>query len=404
MTEDAATQWAQTQTNPTARAGPAKPASHDPSIMHGRGGRAQSDRAGARRFGASWHGPSRVASAGMSAAVSIRGRDVVTLDTFRAEELLHVVERARAMKAAPPEPRLQGRALAMVFFDPSLRTRTSFHIAFSTLGGAVVDMAAGRDLWPLEFREGVPMDGAADEHVRDAAAVLSEHADVLAIRSLARRRDWAQERRDMVIVSFQKHAQVPIFNMESVLDHPCQAWGDAMTLVEALGDVRGRKLTLTWAWHPKARSLAVPQGVATMATKLGMDLTVAHPEGFPLDPGVRANLEHGARESGGSLRFVHDMRDGLADAEIVYAAPWGSIHHNHDPEAEAALRQRHVDWRVDGAAMARTQDARFMHAMPIRRNVEADDVVVDAPGSLILEQAANRLHVQRALFCEVLGA
>ncbi len=340
----------------------------------------------------------------MSMSISIQGRDVVTLDTFSADELLHVVERARAMKASPPGPRLLGKALAMVFFDPSLRTRTSFHVAFATLGGAVVDMAAGRDLWPLEFRDGVPMLEDADEHVRDAAAVLSEHADVLAIRALARRRDWAQERRDMVIVSFQKHAQVPIFNMESVLDHPCQAWGDAMTLVETLGDVRRRRITLAWTWHPKARSLAVPHGVATMAAKLGMDLTVAHPDGFPLDPGVRANLEHLSRIAGGALRFTNLLDTALDGADVVYAAPWGSIHHNDDPEAEAAARARHRDWRLTAAAMARTDEARFMHAMPIRRNVEADDGVVDAGGSLVLAQATNRLHVQRALFCEVLGA
>jgi N-acetylornithine carbamoyltransferase len=340
----------------------------------------------------------------MSGSISIEGRDVVTLDTFTATELLHVVERARAMKASPPGPRLQGRALAMIFFDPSLRTRTSFTVAFATLGGAVVDMAAGRDLWPLDFREGVPMDGAADEHVRDAAAVLSQHADLLAIRALPRRRDWAQERRDMVIVSFQKHAQVPIFNMEGVLDHPCQAWADAMTLSETLGDVRGKRLTLAWSYHPKARSLAVPHGVATMATRLGMDVTVAHPEGFPLDHGVRANLEHSSREAGGALRFVHDLDEGLDGADVVYAAPWGSIHLNAEPDAEAAARSRHTDWRITSGRMARTREARFMHALPIRRNLEADDAVVDAPGSLVLPQAANRLHIQRALFCEVLGS
>ena len=161
----------------------------------------------------------------MSASASIEGRDVVTLDTFSPEELRHVVDRARHMKDKPLEPALQGRSLAMVFFDPSLRTRASFAIAFASQGGTVIDMAAGRDLWPLEFREGVAMDGLADEHVRDAAAVLSQYADVIAIRALARHSDWAQERRDKVIVSFQKHARVPIFNMESVLDHPLSGLG-----------------------------------------------------------------------------------------------------------------------------------------------------------------------------------
>ena len=339
----------------------------------------------------------------MSERASIAGRDVVTLDTFSRDELLHVIDRARALKGGPPGAPLSGKAMAMVFFDPSLRTRTSFAVAFQTLGGSVVDMAAGRDLWPLAFPEGRPMDGAADEHVRDAAAVLSKYADLIAIRALARDRDWAQERRDMVIVSFQKHASVPIFNMESVLDHPCQAWGDAMTLLDAMGDVRGKRLTLAWTYHPKARPLAVPHGVTTMAAKLGMDVTIAHPEGFPLDAAVRANLEHTARQGGARLRTVHDLDEGLASADVVYAAPWGSINLHAEPQAERQARSAHAAWRLRADHFAATRDAHFMHAMPIRRNVEADDAVIDAPGSLVLEQAANRLHVQRALFCEVLG-
>lgn len=339
----------------------------------------------------------------MGAGTSIEGRDVVTLDTFSPDELRDVVERARAMKAQALEPALAGRSLAMVFFDPSLRTRASFAIAFTSQGGNVIDMAAGRDLWPLDFREGVPMDGVADEHVRDAAAVLSEYADVIAIRALARHADWAQERRDKVIVSFQKHARVPIFNMESVLDHPCQAWGDALTLTEAFGDLRGKRLSLVWTYHPKARPLAVPHGVATMAAKLGMHVRVAHPDGFPLDRAVEDSARRAAREAGGTFEVVHDLGEGVRDADAVYAAPWGSLNLHARPEAEGTRRGELADWRVTNELMATTPDARFLHAMPIRRNVEADDAVVDAPGSLVLQQAGNRLHVQRALFRSVLG-
>ena len=339
----------------------------------------------------------------MGGRLSIEGRDVVTLDTFSSDELRHVVERAREMKTKALEPALQGRSLAMVFFDPSLRTRASFSIAFASQGGTVIDMAAGRDLWPLEFREGATMDGLADEHVRDAAAVLSEYADVIAIRALARHADWAQERRDKVIVSFQKHARVPIFNMESVLDHPCQAWGDALTLTEAWGDLRGKRLSLVWSYHPKARPLAVPHGVATMAAKLGMHVTVAHPDGFPLDRAVESAARRSAEEAGGSYEVVHDLASGVNGADAIYAAPWGSLNLHARPEAEGKRREQLSDWRITPAVMASTNDAHFLHAMPIRRNIEADDAVVDAPGSLVLEQAGNRLHIQRALFRSVLG-
>jgi len=340
----------------------------------------------------------------MSDGAGIQGRDVVTLDTFSAEEIRAVIARARRMKAEGFGSPLRGRSLAMVFFDPSLRTRASFAIAFSTLGGTVIDMVAGRDLWPLEMREGAIMDELADEHVQDAARVLSEYADVIAIRALGNEGDWARMRRDRVIVSFQKHATVPIFNMESVLDHPCQAWGDALTLEEELGDLSGRKLTLAWTYHPKARPLAVPHGVSTMACKLGMDLTLCHPEGYPLDPGVQQGLQYTAAAAGGSVRHVTSLEEGVEGADVVYAASWGSIDRIGSPERESALRETCRDRRLTRTLMGRTNDARFMHAMPIRRNVEADDPVVDAPGSLIIRQAANRLHIQRALFTATLGA
>ena len=341
----------------------------------------------------------------MGSSVDIRGRDVVTLDTFSADEIRHVTERARALRATGGDGGmpLAGRSLAMVFFDPSLRTRASFSIAFGSLGGTVIDLVAGRDLWPLEMREGAVMDDLADEHVRDAARVLSEYADIIAIRALGQGGDWAQARRDTVIVSFQKHATVPIFNMESVLDHPCQALGDALTIEDALGETRGRKIALVWTYHPKARPLAVPHGVGMMASKLGMQLTVSRPDGYDFDPALARTMQHAAEHEGGSLTFVDDPREAIDGAEIVYAASWGSAALHADPEDERALRDRHRDRIVTQELMAASDNGRFMHAMPIRRNVEAEDRVVDAPSSLAVAQAGNRLHVQRALFREVLG-
>jgi N-acetylornithine carbamoyltransferase len=340
----------------------------------------------------------------VASAAVIQGRDVVTLDTFTPEEIRWVTARARALKAEGLRGTpLQGKSLAMVFFDPSLRTRASFAIAFGTLGGTVIDLVASRDIWDLEMKDGAVMDGAADEHVRDAVAVLSQYGDAIAIRALARHADWAQERRDQVIVSFQKFAGVPIFNMESVLDHPCQAWGDALTLEEELGDLRGRRLTLCWTYHPKARPLAVPHGVGVMATKLGMDVTVCHPPGYDLDPGVRLVMERSAKASGGSVSWTPDLAPALQGAEAVYAASWGATNLHGRPEEERALRAKHKDRRITRERMATTASGRFLHAMPVRRNVEADDDVIDGPGSLVLKQAGNRLHIQRALFLSVLA-
>lgn len=333
----------------------------------------------------------------------IQGRDVVTLDTFTPDEIRYAISRAHAMKAEGFGMPLQGRALAMVFFNPSLRTRASFAIAFSSLGGTVIDLTAERDIWNLELRDGAVMAGAAEEHVKDAARVLSEYADAIAIRSLARHDDWAMERRDLVLVSFQKHSSVPIFNMESVLEHPCQAWGDALTLEEEFGDLRGRKLALTWVYSPTARPLAVPHGAALMAAKLGMNLTICHPEGYDLDHGVLDVVQRNAREHGGTVRFTPDLSDAVTGAHAVYAASWGATNLHGRPDEERLLRSRHTDRRITTDLMAKTQSGRFLHAMPVRRNVEVDDAVVDAPSSLVIRQAGNRLHIQRALFAEVLA-
>jgi N-acetylornithine carbamoyltransferase len=333
----------------------------------------------------------------------IEGRDVVTLDTFSPDEIRNVIARARQFKAEGFGIPLQGRALAMVFFNPSLRTRASFSIAFSSLGGTVIDLTAERDIWNLELREGAVMAGAAEEHAKDAARVLSEYADAIAIRSLARHDDWAMERRDLVLVSFQKYSSVPIFNMESVVEHPCQAWGDALTLEEEFGDLRGRKLALTWVYSPNARPLAVPHAAAIMAAKLGMSLTICHPEGYELDHGVLDVVQRNAREHGGNVRFTTDLADAATGAHAVYAASWGSTNLHGRPDEEKLLRSRHTDRRITTELMSKTQSGRFMHSMPLRRNVEADDAVVDSPQSLVIRQAGNRLHIQRALFAEVLS-
>ena len=308
------------------------------------------------------------------------------------------------MKAEGHGLPLQGRALAMVFFNPSLRTRASFAIAFSSLGGTVIDLTAERDIWNLELREGAVMAGAAEEHAKDAARVLSEYADAIAIRSLARHDDWAMERRDLVLVSFQKYSSVPIFNMESVLEHPCQAWGDALTLEEEFGELRGRKLALTWVYSPNARPLAVPQTVAIMAAKLGHAADDQPPRGLrarPRDPRRRAAQR--PRERAARCASPPTSRRRPPTSTRSTRASWGSTNLHGRPDEERLLRSRHTERRITVDLMARTQSGRFMHSMPIRRNVEADDDVIDGPHSLVIRQAGNRLHIQRALFSEVLS-
>jgi N-acetylornithine carbamoyltransferase len=191
--------------------------------------------------------------------------------------------------------------------------------------------------------------------------------------------------------------------MESVLEHPAQAWADALTLEEEFGDLREKRLSLVWSYSPNARPLAVPHAVGMMASKMGMHLTVSHPEGYELDAGMLDAITRSAAESGGSVRFTEDPVEAVSGAHAVYASSWGSVNLHGRPDEERLLRNRHTDRRITTALMEKTHAGRFMHAMPVRRNVEVDDAVIDSPNSLVIRQAGNRLHIQRALFAEVLA-
>ena len=336
----------------------------------------------------------------------IQGRDVVTLDTFSPEELRFVIERAREMKTHGHGSSLQGRSLVMVFFDPSLRTRASFSIAFSSLGGTVIDMVASRDIWALEMRDGAVMDGVADEHVRDAAAVLSEYADVIAIRALARHDDWARERRDQVIVSFQKYASVPIFNMESVLDHPCQAWGDALTLTEEFGDLAGQEA------GPRL-DLPPPDAPARRSARRRRDGGEARHGRDRLPPrGLRARPRRAGhdgalrrRARAARVRWADDPRAGVEGADVVYAASWGSTLYHGRPDDERDLRRRHRDWR-DHARPHGHEPTTAASCTPCRSGATSRRTTTSStrPTAACVPQAGNRLHIQRALFAEVLKA
>jgi N-acetylornithine carbamoyltransferase len=272
-------------------------------------------------------------------------------------------------------------------------------------GGHAVVLEPGKGSWTLETEHGVVMDGASVEHVVEAARVLGRYADALAVRVFPRGREWAVEREDRVIRDFARYCEKPVINLESTRRHPCQGLADAMTLREKLGETRGRKFVLSWAWHPKALPTAVPASAALAAAQLGMDIVVARPEGFDLDPDDMATIERVAASAGGTVAVSTDMDDALKGAEAVYVKAWGSLEQFGRPEAEAALRQPHRNWRLTAERLRATKGGRgiAMHCLPVRRNVEIDDAVLDGPNSVVVDQAENRLHAQRALLLELIG-
>lgn len=330
-------------------------------------------------------------------------RHLVHLGDLDQDELRDWIDLSLSIKRSGAAPALPGRTLGLLFFRGSLRTRTSFEAAVHQLGGHAINLNATSDFWELEAREGVVMDGRAPEHIHDAAAVLSSYVDALAIRPAPAGHSWELDRRDEGINAWAAHARVPVINMESALWHPLQALADTMTMRESLGELAGRRLAITWSHAPEPASPAVVHSLLVAAARFGMNITVAHPTGYDLDGEVIRRAKAASQQSGGTLEFGSDREAAVRGAHIVYARSWRSLEHYGNSTLAASHRSRTASWSVDESLMKLGDDARFMHAMPIRRNLEVTDEVLDGPRSLILAQAENRLHSQKAVLTRLLG-
>lgn len=320
------------------------------------------------------------------------------------DETLDLLALARELKADPIRTDLAGRSIGLLFFSPSLRTRSSMDIAAYQLGGHALTLDVGVGTWKLEHREGVVMEADKAEHIKDAARVLSRYVDALAIRAFPTRKSWGEDRRDPVVTGFSRWAEVPVVNLESALYHPCQGLADALTMQERMGDLQGQPITITWAYHPRAVPMAVPNSILLEACKHGMDVRFAHPKGWELDDDIMTRAHRMASSAGGRLTYYDEMEPALKGSRVIYAKSWGSIRNYRHPEVEdrmkEPLRQR---WRVRMRHFDETDDAFFMHCLPVRRGVIVDDEVLDSPRNAAYDEAENRLHVQKALLLKLLA-
>ncbi len=312
------------------------------------------------------------------------------------EEVLSLLDRAVYWRRNPHGEALRHKEIVLLFLDPSLRTRASFEVAVRSLGGHVTTFGP-EAIWPLESLPGAVMDQDRVEHVNEAAGVLSRYYDGIGIRSLARWRNKGEDLQDLTLSGFLARAQVPTFNMESAMYHPCQALGDLLTIRDLLEGFEGRKITITWTYHPRALPMSVTNSILLATCKMGMNVTLAHPPEFTLTTGIMELAKAEAEKSGATLEVSHDRLEALRGAEIVYAKSWGGLKRYEDPAQEAAERNRYRDWIVDREAMSMTRRGYFMHCLPVRRNVVATDEVLDSAASVVMPQAENRLHVQKAL-------
>ncbi len=326
------------------------------------------------------------------------------LSDLSDEQLRDVLDRARELESHPHSDALAGRVIGLVFMNPSLRTLASMQAGVAQLGGSSFVISPGAGSWKLETRAGAVMDGEAVEHVHEAIPVLAEYCDALGVRCFAEGKDLAADLDDGVIRAMARLSPVPFVNLESAAAHPCQALADWKTLDDCEIPEDGT-FVLSWAWHPKPLPYAVPASALAMAARRGMRVVVLRPEGYDLPDEVMDRARGLAARAGGSVEATADRRAALDGAHVLYAKSWCAPAHYGQPADESAMRAPlRAGWCVDEPWFAPAQpDAKFMHCLPVRRNVKVSDAVLDGPRSVVVQQAGNRLHAQKGLLVEMLG-
>jgi N-succinyl-L-ornithine transcarbamylase len=297
-----------------------------------------------------------------------------------------LVEQGLLVKADPFSHQLLGKnkTLGLLFFNSSLRTRLSTQKAAQNLGMNVMVLNVTEDSWQIEFGDGTVMDAGTAEHIKEAAGVVSQYCDIIGVRTFAKLQNYQDDYGESAINSFLANASVPVISLESATLHPLQSLADALTIEEQRVNQRP-KVVLTWAPHPRALPQAVANSFAQWMNSLDVDLTIAHPEGYTLDTLFT-----------GKANIITDQNTALADADFVYAKNWSSV------EQYGAILSTDSNWMITPEKMALTNNGKFMHCLPVRRNVVVADEVIDADNSLVLEQANNRVFAAQVVLKKIL--
>lgn len=314
-------------------------------------------------------------------------KQYLSLSDLTIAEVDKLLDLAKEIQRSPNREDLKGKVVGLLFMNPSLRTLASMQAGVAQLGGSSFLIQPGQGSWVFETRDGAVMDGPTQEHIKEAIPVLAEYCDILGVRCFADNKVLEDDLADRLMPRFASLFGGPFMNLESAADHPCQALADWKTL-EDLEVPRDGKFVLSWGWHPRALPHAVPLAAAKMAMRRGMDVVICNPPGFDL-PKV-TGLEN--------VRVSNDRAEAFADADVVYVKSWSSPELYGQPEAESAARAGLRDWcaREDWFRPAKPE-AKLMHCLPVRRNVEISDELLDGPRSVVVQEAGNRLHVQKAI-------
>jgi N-acetylornithine carbamoyltransferase len=325
------------------------------------------------------------------------------LADFSRDQVVDLLSLAQDLQDKPDGRALAGKVLGMVFLNPSLRTLASFQSGMAKLGGSSFVIVPGQGTWQLETQVGAIMRGAAAEHIREGIPALASYCDVLGVRAFAEGKNLDNDLRETLFAMIDELCDKPLINLESAMNHPCQALADWRTMDE-MNIPQRAKFVLSWVYHPKALPLAVPAAALHMAAMRGMEVVVLRPEGFALPAQIMEKARSAAAASGGSVTETADRAAALEDASVLYAKEWGTTAYYGDAEADGKLRADLADWCVRERWFAGARpDAKFMHCLPVRRNVAVADEVLDGPRALVRREAHNRLTVQMAVLHRMLA-
>lgn len=316
------------------------------------------------------------------------------------KNLQQIIKKALQIKENPlSEPEKgKGKTIGLVFLNSSLRTRLSSQIAAQNLGLNVLSLNAAQEAWNLEFADGAVMNGDTVEHIKDAIEVLNQYCDIIAVRCFAGMKSKKDDVNESILSQFEKHTKVPVISLESATRHPLQSLADCITITEnwqfdgsssspqtKLSVNRKPKVVLTWAPHIKPIAHAVGNSFAEWMQEMDVDFVIANPEGYDLDKNFTKDV-----------KIIHNQEEALKDADFIYVKNWSSF------DDYAKMPEVKDNWMLTNEKLEITNQAKVMHCLPVRRNVELSDEVMDGENSIIYQQAKNRIFSAQAVFSEIL--
>ncbi|MDQ1802910.1 N-acetylornithine carbamoyltransferase [Chryseobacterium sp. CKR4-1] len=303
------------------------------------------------------------------------------------ENLQEIIKKALYIKENPHSEteKGKGKTIGLVFLNSSLRTRLSSQIAAQNLGLNILTLNAAQEAWNLEFADGAVMNGDTVEHIKDAIEVLNQYCDIIAVRCFAGMKSKEDDVNESILRQFQQHAKVPVISLESATRHPLQSLADCITISENWKEERKPKVILTWAPHIKPIAQAVANSFTEWMQEMDVDFVITNPEGYDLDPNFTKHT-----------KIIHNQDEALKDADFIYVKNWSSF------DEYAAMPEVKENWMLTAEKLAQTNNGKVMHCLPVRRNVELSDEVMDGENSIIYQQAKNRIFSAQAVFSEIL--